>query len=177
MIDTAHADAAPGVFLRQVLQRRMQRRWCDEFLLLVVDLHDVAVGIVKAVRAAAAEIAVAPADAEAGLVDCFGAAFERLRARRAPGDTADTVGWRFGKLESRGRVVAVAAHIDRRAAGMHDLHAEQIAEVPEAPVGRGGEELDTAEMRDVVDRFSLRRHARLPLVSRVTIARETGAAL
>ena len=93
MIDAPHADAAAGIFLRQVLQVRMQVGGRDEFLLLVIDFHDVAVGIAEAERAAAAEIAVGPAEAKTGVRDRLGAAFQRLRARRAPGDAADARHW------------------------------------------------------------------------------------
>ena len=84
MIDPAHADAAAGIFLRKILQRRVQARRRDEFLLLIIDLHDVAVGITEPVRAPASEIAIAPAQAQAGIFNRLGAALQRLGAGGAP---------------------------------------------------------------------------------------------
>ena len=136
----------------------MQLRRRDEFLLLVIDFHAVAVGIAEAVGAAAAEIAVAPADAEARVFERLGATLQRLRAGRAPGDAADAGIAGGGELQRRGGVVAIAAQVDRLLGLVHRLHAEQVAEIPQALVGHRREQLHAAQMRDVVDRLGLRGH-------------------
>ena len=168
MIDAAHADAAAGIFLRKILQRRVQILRRDKFLLLVVDFHAVAVGIVEAVGTAAAEIAVAPADAEAGLFKRLGAALQRLRASGAPGNAADARIARGGELERGGCVIAVAAQVDQLLGLVHRLHAEQIPEIPEALVGHRREQFHAAQMCDVVKRLGRCRHVRL-LIPRSTI--------
>ena len=70
----ANADAAAAIFLRLVLQSRAFGWRCFVALLLVVDLHDVTVGVTEAVGPAAAEIAVSPANPKAGLCESGGAA-------------------------------------------------------------------------------------------------------
>ena len=70
-------------------------------------------------------------------------------------------GLRRGQLEGRGGVVAIAAQIGRLLGLVRDLHAEQVAEEPQALLELRREQFDGAQMRDVVNGFRLRRHGRL----------------
>jgi hypothetical protein len=153
MVRAPHVHAFRGVPHRQVLERRAQVVRCDVLLLLVVDLHEVAVGITEAIAPAAAEVAVDPAQPEPGRLDRGDAPRERLGAHRAPGD-APHAGLRGGgQLERARRVIAVAAQVGRLPGDVHDLHAEHVPEVPEAPVQLRRQQLDVAEVRDVLDAF------------------------
>ena len=98
MVDAAHADAAAGEFLRQVLQRRVQMRRRDIFLLLVIEFENVPVRIVAAIGTAAAEVAVGPADAQSRLLQGDRASLERFRRGNALRDAADSRSLRSRQL-------------------------------------------------------------------------------
>ena len=156
MIDAAHVDAAACEFHRQVLQGRAQLGRRLVAIFLVINLHRVAVGIAEAERAAAAEIAVAPAEAEARGLDRGDAPLERGRARRAPGDAADAATLSRADFERRGGIIAVAAEIVRVAFPVHDLHAEEIAEIPKRALGLRREQLDRAQLGHVLNSLACR---------------------
>jgi len=122
----------------------------------------VAVGIAEAVARAAAEVAVDPADPLARRFDRLDAPLERRRADRAPRDATHPRPGGGGQLERARRMVAVPAQVDGLPVDVHDLHAEHVLEVPQAPVELGGEQLDAAEMRDVLDPFGGRGHGKSP---------------
>ena len=153
MVDAAHAGAAAGELLRQVLERRAQVLRRLVFLLLVIELHDMAVGIVETIGPAMAEIAVGPADAQSRFLDRFGAALQCLGAGGAPGDAADAVALLGAQLDRARRIVAIAAQIDRMLALVDDFHAQEVAEIPERLLGLRGQDLDMAQMGDVLDRL------------------------
>jgi hypothetical protein len=82
VIEPSHVDAARGIALRLVLQRRAKRvRGLIPFG-LVIDLDDMPVGLVEAIGGSVAELAVAPADPGPGAFDRLHAPLKRLRAPR-----------------------------------------------------------------------------------------------
>src|SRR5262245_37679688 len=101
----------------------------------------------------AAEIAFAPPLAEPRRLQRAHAAIERGRAERAPGDRSRARGLAGRELERAAREVAVAAQVNRVALRIHDLHAEHVAEIPEAAVRFGRVDLDAAEGCDVANRL------------------------
>src|SRR3954453_20586534 len=81
---------------------------------------------------------------------------------RAVGEVPDARLRRGGQLERRALVVTEAAQVERVSALARDLHAEELAEVEEALLRLGCEQLDVREMRDVANRLA---HARYPFGS------------
>ena len=127
VVEVAHADAAPRVALRLVLERRPKLRRRLVALGLVEELEPVAVGIEEAVGGAVTEVAVEPLALDAGrlergdpaLAAPRGCASGRRGARRPA-----CVG--RGQLHRRPLVVAEAAQVHRVAALARDLHPEDL---------------------------------------------------
>src|SRR5574342_965306 len=158
MIDAPDSGAAAGEFHGKILQRRAQVVGSPVLRLFEVDFHQMAVGIPEAVGTSAAEIAFPPTEAEAGPFDRGGATCKRRWAHCTPGYAADTRCFPFGELQGACRVVAIPAEVHRLPGAMHDLHAEHVAEIPEAPVGLRSEQLDASQMCDVLNSFRPVRH-------------------
>ena len=81
VVEALDRGAAGRVALRLVAQRRLEVRRRHVAIGLPQHLHDVAVGVVEAVGAAVAVVAVDPADAETGGLDRLDAAGERVESR------------------------------------------------------------------------------------------------
>jgi hypothetical protein len=164
VVDAPHPDAVAGDLHGQVLERGTQVIGRAVFRLLVIDLHQVAVRVVETVGRSAADVAFLPADPQARGRDRLDAPLQRLGRRGTPGDASDAGVLRFGELERREGVIAVGAQVDRHAAVVNDLHAENIAKVPEGPGRIRREQLDAAQMRDVLDVAFVLGHDVLPVV-------------
>src|SRR5450631_2277923 len=99
MVDAPHIAAARRIALRLVLQRGLElgRRLVP--LGLVIELDLVPVRVLAHEALAVAEIAVGPADVEAGTLQRGGASFQRLRRAGAERHVAEAGCLRGGKLE------------------------------------------------------------------------------
>ena len=155
VVDAARVDAARRIGLRLVLERRLElgRRLVP--FGLVIDLEPVAVRILEHEGLAVAEVAVGPADVEAGALERGGAPLQRLRRARAEGGVAEAGGLGRGELERIALVVVPAAQIDAVALLAALRHAHHVDEEAAALLEFGREHFDMAEMGDVVDRFAL----------------------
>ena len=98
-----------------------------------------------------AQVAVDPAQAEAGRLDRCHAALERLWTPGAQRHVPEAGPLRLGQLEAVALVVAPAAQEDRLALARLHLHAEHLLEEAQALVGLGGEQLGVADVGEVVD--------------------------
>ena len=85
-----------------------------------------------------------------------GAALEGGRAHGAPGNAADARCTCLGQLEGRCGMVAPGAQVDAGSGAMDDSHSQNVLEIPETALGLWREELDIAEMGDVMT--GLRHH-------------------
>ena len=112
VIEPADVDAARGKPLRLVLQRGLQFRRRLVPLGLVVELDDVAVGVAAAEGRPVPQVAVDPADVEAGSLQRGDAALQRLRAARAQRHVLHARGVRGGQLERIALVIVPAAQVD-----------------------------------------------------------------
>src|SRR5574337_957919 len=92
----------------------------------------------------AAAIAILPADAEADCLDRLDTALEGLGTDAAPGNRAGIRLARRRELEGGVGVVAVGTQIHRVAFGGDDFHPQQVAEVPQALLQLGGQQLQAA---------------------------------
>ena len=89
MVEMAHADAAAGVALRLVLQRRPQLGRSLVALRFVEELEAVAVGIEERVRGAVSDVALEPFAGDARRVERGDPPLERLDAVRAVREVPD----------------------------------------------------------------------------------------
>src|SRR3974377_2107823 len=113
----------------------MELGWSDEFLLLIIDLHRMPVGVVEAIRSPATEIAIRPADTKARGLEYSRPSLERLRRGRAPRHAPHARILGGLELQGGGRIVAIAAQVNRTAALVHRLHTQEVTEIPKALVG------------------------------------------
>ena len=95
--------------------------------------------------------ALRPALASARRLDRRDAPLERRVARRAPRDRPDARALGGGQLERRALVVAPRAEVDGVAHALDLLHAEDVDEEVDGSRQVRRQELDAAEVRDVVD--------------------------
>src|SRR5665647_1216306 len=157
MIDTPHVAAARRIALRLIFQRRpLAGRRLVPFG-VVVEFDDVAVGVLADESFAVAEVAIAPADIEAGAFERGGAPLERLRAAGTERRMSHARGLRGGELERIALVVVPAAQVDAVAFLAALGHAHHVDEELSAFREFGGEDFDMAEMGDVANRFGLHR--------------------
>jgi hypothetical protein len=150
VVQALDRTAAPGVAPGHVLERGAQVRRRFVARALVVELEAVAVGVAEAVGRAAGVIAVDPPLSQPGGLDRGDAALQALRARGAEAEDAHARGLGRRELQRPGLVVAPAAQVGRSARLVLDLHPDDVDEEAQARVFRRREQLDRAEVRDVV---------------------------
>ncbi len=142
--------AAAGVALRLVAPGRLQMVGRDIALGLVVELEDVTVRVVEAVRRAVSDVAVRPADAVARRLDGADRPLERVLARGAKRQVTHPRLRRLGQLQAVAEVVAPAAQVDGLALARLDLHAEDVDEEREALLRLRRQQLRVPDASEVV---------------------------
>ena len=162
VIEPAHVAAARRETLRLVLERRLLIGRRVVPFGVVIKLDHVPVGVLADEGLAVAEVAVAPADVEAGAFQRGGAPLQRLGRARAIGDMRHAVGFRGGELERIALVVVVAAQIDAVAFLAALGHAHHVDEKARALVEARRQQFEVPEMGDV--EIGFRRHGALHLV-------------
>src|SRR3569833_1368901 len=153
VVETADVAAASREALRLVLQRGLQRRRRLVPFSVVIEFDDVAVRVLADEGLAVAEIAVGPADVEAGTFQRRGAALARLRRAAAIGDVLHAVRVGGRELERVALVVVIGAQVDAVAFFAGNGHAHDVDEEAHALVEGRGQELEMAEMGDVEDGY------------------------
>ena len=166
MVDAPHVAAARRIALRLVLQGGLLVGRRVVPFGLVIKLDDVAVGILADEGLAVAEIAIGPADVEAGAFQRRRAPLQRLRRARAEGDMRHAGGLRGGELERIALVVVPAAQIDAVALLAALGHAHHVDEELAALLEFRRQHFEMAEMGDVDVRFGLHGD---PFVSSVVL--------
>ena len=100
-----------------------------------------------------AEIAIAPADVEAGALQRGGAPLQRLRRAGTESGMAKAGCLRGGELERIALIVVPAAQVDAVAFLAALRHPHHVDEELAALLEFRRQDFDMAEMGDVVDRF------------------------
>jgi hypothetical protein len=103
------------------------------------------------------EVAVGPAEAEAGGLDGGDTSLQRLRAPGAQREVRHPRRGRLRQLQAVPLVVAPAPQEDRLTVARLDLHAQDVDEEAQALLGLRGQQLRMADVRDLVQRRR-RRH-------------------
>src|SRR5262249_38275296 len=125
---------------------------------LVEQLVPVVVRVHERIRGTVTDVSVVPLAGNPVRLEDRDAPFERGRTRRAVGEVADAGRRRRGQLQRRDLVVAEAAEVDRVALPRRALHSEDLAEVVEALLGLGRQDLDVREMRQIEARLAQFRY-------------------
>src|SRR5581483_1010246 len=153
MIDSAHSRAPTRELLWLVEQPGTQVYWRFILLGLVVDLHEMPIGIAKLISRAVSRIAIDPPLARIGLSQDPGQPLKCLWTHHSPGDMAQTCLLRLGEFERVTLIVAPGAQIDRLPLPFCYLHAEDVLKEMQTLGGFWRKNLNMAQMRDLLNRF------------------------
>src|SRR5690348_14240287 len=159
VVQAPDADAAPRVGLGLVLQRRLELIGRRVPLGLPVQLELVPVRVVEQVGRPDTGVAVLPGDAQPGRFDRRHPCLQCGLAGGPQPDPADARGLVRGELHRVVLVVVPGAQVHRVALAAGLGHAEHLHEEPQALAHLGGQQLDVAEVRDIVQRRPRRRRA------------------
>src|ERR1700760_514076 len=157
VVEAPDADAAPRVGLGLVLQRRLELIGRRVPLGLPVQLELVPVRVVEQVGRPDTGVAVLPGDAQPGRFD---RRHPRLQCGLAGGpqpDPGEARGLVRSELHRVALVVVPGTQVHRVALAAGLGHPEHLHEEPQALAYLGGQQLDVAEVRDIVQRRPRRR--------------------
>src|SRR5271166_277658 len=155
VVEPANAHPARGIALRLILERGAKLLGRLVPARLVVELHDVAVGIVETISRAMAEPSIDPVNPRARPLDCVHTALKRPGASSP--ESHMPKGRRAGgrQLKRKLLVVVPGAQINRVALPAALGHAHDIDEEAQTFLRFWRQELEVAEMRHIHDRLSV----------------------
>src|SRR5258706_1562077 len=153
MVNPLDRGTAPCILLRLIDEFRTQVWRSDILLHIVIDLHQVPIGIVQLVSPAMPDIPINP---PFPITRCLKRLYTPIERLWAPGTQADVPQTRFfglGDFECAMIIISPGSHIRRLPLAIRFFHPKDFSEEPEALVRFGCEDFKMSQLSNIMDRL------------------------